>query len=496
MPRYSSLGGIALLLVALPLRGQDRPLPAVSQSLSLEDAVTLATQYSPTFRQTANDRGPAGWGLRNAYASFLPSFSVNGSMDYRGAGSQTFLTQEFIQPSATIGSGYSLSLFWQLSGQTLSQPALTKAQLNAADATVAGARINLRSQIVSQYLAVLQAQERVTLSDAQLKRNEEFLRLARARYEVGQTTVLDVRQAEVARGRSEVALLQERQNVTVEKLRLFQQMGVAAPEDPSVVSLSDTFPIVEPHGTLAELLASADDQNPDLNSLRALESSAAWGERAAKSEFLPSFTVQAGWSGFTQQFTNPSSAIVGAQENAQDRIDQCNYTNTVLVNPNAPQIDCSALAFTPAQEQAIRDANSVFPFSFRRNPFSARLSVSLPIFNQFDRELRVSQASTQADDAREAVRARALQVRTDVSQGYYGLLTAHRTIQIQENNRTAAREQLRLATERYRVGSGTFFELLDAQLTGQQAENDYVAAVYEYHRARASLEAAVGRPMQ
>ncbi|HXV85422.1 MAG TPA: TolC family protein [Gemmatimonadales bacterium] len=495
MSRLTRLGGLALLM-ALPLRAQERPLPTVPQSLSLDDAVNLAAQYSPTYRQTANDRGPAGWGLRNAYASFLPSLSANGRVDYTGAGSQTFLTQEFIQPSATIGSGYSLNLFWQLSGQTLSQPGVTRAQLNAANATVNGARLNLRAQVVSQYLAVLQAQERVALSDAQLKRNEEFLRLARARYDVGQTTVIDVRQAEVARGRSEVALLQERQNVTVEKLRLFQQMGVAAPDDPSVVSLSDTFPIVEPRWTLPELLASADAQNPDLNSLRALESSAAWSERAAKSEFLPSFTMSAGWSGFTQQFTDPGAAIAGAQAGAQQDVQQCEYTNAVLINPGSPQLDCSAFGFSPAQEQAIRDANSVFPFSFRRNPFSARLTVSLPIFNQFNRELRVSQASTQADDAREAVRARNLQVRTDVSQGFYGLLTAHRTIQIQENNRTAAREQLRLATERYRVGSGTFFELLDAQLTAQQAETDYVAAVYEYHRARASLEAAVGRPLQ
>jgi outer membrane protein len=416
-------------------------------------------------------------------------------MSYRGAGSQTFLTQEFVQPSATIGSDYSLSLFWQFSGQTLSQPGLTKAQLNAASATIAGARLNLRSQIVNQYLLVLQAEERVSLSEVQLRRNEENLRLAQARYQVGQTTVIDVRRAEVARGQSQVALLQAQQSVTVEKLRLFQQMGVAAPDDPSVVSLSDTFPIVEPSWNLPELLAMAEAQNPDLNSLRALESSAAWGARAAKSQFLPSFTVSAGWSGFTQQYTDPSYAILGAQEDALRSIEQCDYTNATLVNVGAPQIDCSTLAFTPADEQAIRNANSVFPFSFRRNPFQARLSVSLPVFNQFDRELQVSQASAQADDARESVRARSLQVRTDVSQAYYGLLAAHQTIQIQENNRVAAQEQLRLATERYRVGSGTFLELMDAQISSQQAENDYVTAVFDYHRQRATLEAAVGRPL-
>jgi len=83
-----------------------------------------------------------------------------------------------------------------------------------------------------------------------------------------------------------------------------------------------------------------------------------------------------------------------------------------------------------------------------------------------------------------------------VSQGYYTLQTAYQTITIQVTNRVAAREQLRLATERYRVGSGTFFELLDAQLAAQRADADYINAVYAYHRSVASLEAAVGRSLR
>jgi outer membrane protein len=76
------------------------------------------------------------------------------------------------------------------------------------------------------------------------------------------------------------------------------------------------------------------------------------------------------------------------------------------------------------------------------------------------------------------------------------LETAFQTIAIQDTNRTAAREQLQLATERYRVGSGTFFELLDAQVAGLRAETDYINAVYDYHKAVAALEAAVGKPLR
>lgn len=487
---------LALAAAAGPLAAQEPVPPSVPQSLSLADAVDIAVQHNPTFRQTANDHGPAAWGVRNAYASFLPTFSVGAGLNYTGSGSQNFLNQQFTQSSSTIGSSYSLGLNWQLSGQTLTQPGVAKAQLHAADAAIDGARINLRSAVEQQYLAVLQAQAQVDLAQTQLKRNEEYLRLANARYQVGQATMLDVRQAQVAKGQSQVALLQAQQLVTVEKLRLFQQMGVPAPDDPSVVSLTDTFAVLEPTWKLHDLLAEAEAHNPDLGALRARESSAHWSEKAAKSQYLPSISVSAGWSGFTQQYTNVDPIIANAQASAQSNIQQCQYTNDHWANSAADQADCSLLAFTAQQAQQLRDANSVFPFSFTRQPFSARLSISLPIFTQFGRPSQVAQASANAEDAAEAVEARRLQVRTDVSQAYYTLMTAYQTIGIQDTNRTAAREQLRLATERYRVGSGTFFELLDAQVAAQQAEADYINAVYGYHKSVAALEAAVGRSLR
>lgn len=477
---------------------QRRMLPKIPQSLSLQEALELAQQYSPSYRQVLNDKGPASWGVRNAFAAtLLPSLTATGGLAYAGSGAQTFLAEQFVQPSSTIGSSYSLGVSWQFSGQTLSQPGLARARLSAADAAAAGALMELKAAIVAQYLSTLQAVARVELAELQLRRAEEVLRLARARQEVGQTTVLDVRQAEVARGSAEVGLLQARQAVTVEKLKLFQQMGVEAPEDPAVVTLSDTFPVVEPTWTLSELLALAEENNPGLRALRAQESAARWGERAAKSSWFPALSFSAGWAGFTQQFTDASFLVTRARGEMDSQREQCEFINDNWLNPGRPRMPCDVIfAFTPEQEAEIRARNEVFPFQFTRQPFSARLAIQLPLFTQFRRPLEISQASAAAEDASESVRARALAVRTEVSQAYYAVLTAYRTIGIRAANRAAAQEGLRLATERYRVGSGTFFELLDAQVTAQQAEADYVSAVYDYHRAAASLEAAVGRPLR
>ncbi len=502
--------GATFLLAALALSrpsaawAQQEPLPSTPQSLALTEAIDIARTNNPLLRQTANDLTATRWGVRNAYASFVPSLSANGSMSYRGAGSQTFLAQEFSLTSPIVGSSYGISLSMQLSGRTLMQPGLASARHRAAEATLSGAEINLESGIRQQYLAVKQAEAQVDLAELQVTRNDEFLRLAQARFQVGQNTILDVRQAEVAKGQSEVQLLQARQAVVVELLRLFQLMGVPAPDDPTVVTLVDTFPIVAPTWSLGDLLAEAAAANPDLLALQAQASAARAGARAAKSTWLPTLSVSAGWSGFTQQFTNPDlladGAVASARAEAEAVVQQCDFANTNWLNAGLTPIDCSAFAFTPAAEAAIRDdllqRNDVFPFNFTGQPFSASLTISLPIFTQFGRPLEIAEASAFADDAREAVRSKELQVRTDVSQAYYALEAAHEAIGIQENNRIAAAEQLRLATERYRVGSGTFFELLDAQVASQRAEADYINALYTYHQSIATLENAVGRPLR
>ncbi len=504
--RFASFGipgGVPALILAAAFLAPPRDAvaqdlyPTVPQSLSLQAAVDLAVEYNPSYRQAANNLSPAAWNVKNAYATlFVPTLTANSSITYSGSGSQRFLSTDFTQPSSTIGSNYGLNINWRLDGNAIFGPGVQKAAYDASAAAVDATRMSVRNQVVQQYLAVLEATAQVDIQTRQVERNGENLRLATAQQQVGQRTAIDVRQAEVAKGQSDVGLLQARQLVTIEKLRLFQALGVKAPENLSVVTLSDTFPVLEPEWELNELLSAASADNPDVLDLRAQEVSAARSEKATKGQWLPSLSVSAGWSGFTQQFTNGEFLVDDARNQSAARTTACQNQNSINGVAGLAIADCTQFGFTAAQEAAIRSGNSTFPFNFRQQPFSAGLTISLPIWDSFSRNVQVSQAAARTDDTREALRARELQVHTDVSQQYYGLIVAHETIGIQENNRVSAQEQLRLALQRYRIGSGTFFELLDAQLVGVQAEADYVTALYGYHRALANLEAAVGQRLR
>src|SRR5690349_7602562 len=268
------------------------PVPA---NLSLADAITLARANNPAYRQAIHDRSPAAWGVRNAYSSLLiPTVTASGGLGYAGPGQQRFLTSNFSQSVSTTSSSYSLALDWTLSGLTLSQPGLKHAQLSAADADIAGAETNLVTAVTEQYLTVLQARDNAAVARQQLDHDEEFLKLAQARYDVGRASLIDVRQAQVARGNAEVVLLRAQTSVDVEKLRLFQQIGVTAPVDVQSVQLTDTFVVQAPTWKLNELLTQAEQQNPPLKALRARESAAGWGVKAATSSYGPTVSLSAG----------------------------------------------------------------------------------------------------------------------------------------------------------------------------------------------------------
>ena len=502
-PRLAWAQDTTAALRAVPEQDTTTPHGPVV-TLSLQEALRQGRVNSPTYRQTLNNAGPAKWGVRNAYGRLLPSVNVGSDLGYTGSGQSNF-GGGFVRPtSAFVTSGYNVGLQWQLDGRVLTGPAQQKALRRATDEDISGAGIDLRAEIETQYLTTLQAAAQVAVARQQVVRNADFLKLANARYQVGQATLLDVRQAEVTKGQSDVALLRAVQAENEAKLDLLRRMGVEPPAPVDQIVLSDSFPVTAPAYALDSLLALADAQNPALRSLRARQKAASFGVRAAKSEFLPTLSAQAGWSGFTQQFTNENFLIDQSLSDAQGSIIDCQGNNATRQEVGLSLIDCfgrvglndQGTALQDGVVQQIRAGNNVFPFHYTGQPFQASLRVSLPIFTGFGRSLRLSQARADEDDADESARARRLQVRSDVHARYLGLQTSYQAIGVQAANREAARDQLRLAQDRYRLGAGTSLEVSDAQNAVQRAEGDYVNAIYDYHKAIAALEAAVGRPLR
>jgi outer membrane protein len=209
-------------------------------------------------------------------------------------------------------------------------------------------------------------------------------------------------------------------------------------------------------------------------------------------------SLQAGVSAFTNRFTNTGLLISQSQASTFSAKASCIRSEEVRDRIGLPNnlAQCNGITFTAAQEDAIRAAQSKYPFDFTRNPYSLSASFSMPIFNGWRREQQIEQASVQRRNAENDVRSQELRITADVTSAYLSLSTAQQTVVLQEQNVRTARTALSLAQERYRVGAISIVDLVQARGDYERAETDRITAIYDVQRAFAALENAVGRPIR
>jgi outer membrane protein len=487
---------VVALAVPTDARGQDSAAaPRSGAPLTLDEAISLARRNNPTFLSIANNRRTADAAIRSARGAFLPSADASFGARYQQGGTQVFNGLNFSNSSASQQANYSLNLGYRINSATFVQPRAARANRDAVEADINGNAEQLRAAVTQQYLTVLQAQARSALQDTLVNTARTQLDLAKAKVAVGSGTVLDIRRAEVGLGQAQVALLRERNSVEVEKLRLFQQMGVD--QSPGVALVTE-FRIDPPSFTLAQLLETARQQNPAIIALRSRERAADLNTKVAKAEYTPTLSLSTGWGGNSYQYTDADFLVNQARAGMLSDQASCFQQDSIRSRVGLPSANCNGAAyqFTDAQASAIRDRNNQFPFKFQRSPLAFAASLSIPIFDNFNREERVQRAEVERDDAMYNVRAKDLALTADVTQAYLTLTTGLQTVALQEQNATKAKEELAYAEERYKVGLATFLDVTTSRGTYEQALMDRVNAVYDYHKAFAALENAVGRPLR
>ena len=484
---------IALSLISLTAQAQGRDSLSAGPALSLDDAHRLARRANPDLQQTIERRRTARAAQLAAYGNLLPSADASLGGSYQEGGRQIYNGVTLGSNPNTVSSSYSLSLNYTLNASSIIAPRVAAANRDAVEAEITGATESLRSLVTQQYLTVLQAQERAQLADTLVAAAQSQVLLARARASVGSATAIDVRRAEVELATQQVAALNAHNLVEVEKLRLFQRMGV---EQPANVQLTSTFTIAPINFTLDSLLSLAQRQNPQVVAYRAREHSATLGVRQARSQYTPSLSISTGWSGYTQRNQDIESSIEAARLGIIGEQEACQADNFARQGAGVPLRNCTAIQFTPVQEAAMRAQNDQYPWDFQKNPWSIRAALVLPLFDGFNREQRVEQATATRNDARAFTRARELQLTADVTAAYLTLTTALKSVALQEQNAARARDELTLTEERYRVGAATFLDVTQARALYERAQSDRINAIYDYHKAFAALEGAVGRPLR
>jgi outer membrane protein len=485
---------LAVLVVSSPALAQTPP-----SRLSLPEALALASEHNPEYRSQIGDASVADWGVRSAYASFLPTATVGGGMSYQGGGQARL--GNFTSDDIGLGespsyyfSSYSVNVQLGLDGSTFYRVGQEKAQREVVRARLDAAGQTLRANVTQQYLSALRARDAVALARAELSRAEANVSLAEARHAVESVTILEVKQAQVERGRAEVELLRSEATAETEQLRLLQLIGLDLGDE---VELTSEVRVFEPQWEAEPLVRVAMGAQPQLEIARASTEVARSEVGMARSAFWPRLSVSTGLSGFTRRVGSDQFLLEQAERSVLGARAECMGMNELLsrLNPPMEPLDCSEFTFTNEMRSRVLDQNRQFPLDFHREPVSLSVGVSVPVFQGLSRQRQLEAAHVGREAARQRLRGEELRVRADVMASLATLRAAYRAVQLEERNQELANDQLRLARERYRVGATSFIELMEAETMKARADRSHLLGVYAFQEALTALEAAVGQQL-
>jgi outer membrane protein TolC len=431
-------GTLALLLgfclSAAPAAAQG---PAAdSLPLSLRAALDLGLQRNPQVLTAGYSRSAAGAGLWDAYGNFLPQVSLSGQLQQVDEGQFVLFGAEFVSPQSR-NTVYSWDVTHSLldSGRDLFRLKSARANVDQAIAGYDLQSLTTATQIETQYLEARRQQALVNRALFEVEQRKQQLALAQGRYDVGAVTRSDVLLARLELNRAEVAVLQAEQRLEEARLGLRRLLGGALPDRP--LELTTTFQVFQPGYDIQDLVARALAEHPSLRETRAQQEADAAQLWMARSAYLPSLQLR-----------------YSIQRTAADTFD---------------------FKFSEFSEQSV-----------------VGLVLNWQVFGGFERYNQTSQANAALQSARAEEVGRALQVEQDVRTAHSRLLTAYASHQAAQLSVELAAEDLRLGEARYRTGTGSFVDLVDARTRSAVADVELISATYDFYLAVVQLELATG----
>jgi multidrug efflux system outer membrane protein len=398
--------------------------------VTLAEAVRRATGLDPNYVAALGQVDNTAWARRSAFAVFLvPAVSVETDATKNLPAFFNFGT---LRPE-TYSVQAQVTLRYDLftGGQKVAELTRSAAALDGAHAGELQARFAAALLTEQNYYAVLASEELVRVARERVQRAEQQLAVGRARVVSGAAVQTDSLQLRLELSQAREALLRQQYDLRVARLTLGSRVGAGGPVE--AAPLDSVLPAELPL-TLDAAVEAAALQGPDYRRARANERAAAASYRWRLGSYLPRATL----------------------------------TGTGIAFDNA---------FYPNGRKFTQ----------------LTLTVSFPVWDNFQRENVVSQARVNRDVARAVRENMERSVRRDVTAAYDGFTTARTIAGISAGDVAVARENFRVQQSRYRAGATTILDLLEAQLRLVDAEAALVQARYATRLTLAGLETILGR---
>jgi outer membrane protein len=417
--------------------------PAAPRAITLQDALGMAARMSPAMIQAQGQSRLANAEVRSSWGAFIPTLSVSSNLTRQyPTGARTREvdgTVVILSPEPwSFGASFSSNVTLFDGGARYFELKQARARASAANVDLAAQEFSTALVVKQDYFAVLAAREAREAALSQVSQGEQALKAATARLRSGTVTRSDSLRADIQLRSAKIALLDADNAIRNAEASLTRVTGASEP-----VTAAETEPpapgdLLVPEDelrVLAETGPLVQEAEESLEAARAAKS-ATW------STYLP--TVNLGYS----------RGGNGSREDFGVGFDDLTYSG------------------------------------------SLRFSLSLPIFNQFNREQQVTSASVALANAEAAYRDARLAASESFTSAYGALLSADERAQSMAASVAAAEEDLRVQQRRYELGGSTLLDVLASQGQLDNARLDLIRARYDQRIARAQLESLVGRNLE
>ena len=436
--RSSQLYLLVFLFVAVPAGGEGFPL-------TLSEALERARTNSPHLAELEAQRRAAEAGLAGARAERMPRVDVSGNYTRNSEvpelsfGIPGVVTRTIIFPNIPnvyrAYAGVSLPLW--TSGRIENSITAADRQLQAAglDVTTAGNELALETR--GAYWSLVTARESARVLAESVRSFETHLKSSQDRFDLGIAARNEVLAVQVELDRAELTRLAAENAAEVSNANLVRLTGL-----PPETRIEPTEPLAAPPGPQEDteaLVTAAFDARPELQALQQRIEAARAAAKIQRAAARP----QAGFS-FGYDYARPNLRVL-----------------------------------------PLRDAFE--------GTWSAGVTVSLKAFDGGRTAAAVAEAEARADALEQQLESIRQSLRLEVTSRLLDLRNARASLQVTERSLESARENLRVASDRYHEGVIPSSELLDAETALLRAGLDQTQAVTTIQIALARLERAVGR---
>ena len=425
--------------------------------LTLEEALQLAEVNSPQLKAAALQVDQAKSSLRAAVAAWYPTIDLSASGLPEYFASYSYRNPDFVSPDPLTGKPNNefYGREWRVNGRLqVSWDLINPARVpqiaaardrfeRAGDAYLIALR-DLRLEVQTAYFALQQSDAGVRIGQDSVKASLVSYRDARARFNAGVNTKLEVLEAETQLARDRNILTINLRDQNEQRRNLARVLDL--PQDVTPTAATPARPMGSWEPSLQESIVAAYNYSEELDQLIldiSINNSQANASLAAVQPIV--------------RFVNSTSASRTEGQNGQTSLSDIDMGDFTYGVQNSTALTASWRLFDGGRARA----------EYKRSKQAAE-------------ESRLNFARIRD------------QIRFQVESSFFGLRAAIQSLETTATEVLASRESLRLSQLRVQAGVGVQREVVNSQRDLTQAELKYARAITDYNRNLATLQRRTG----